>query len=131
MTGHAENVIAFYNKWGTCEQWIKEGKGPIKGRDFNVAHLPQTPSAFASSARLQSRQLPARVGDARADPVADEPQEEADKIHATVSRDRHIAFQTAEVAAPGNLFVDILRLIEELRPSSVAPTVSGNPLSLG
>src|SRR6201993_665563 len=26
----AENVIAFYNKRGTCEQWIKEGKGAIK-----------------------------------------------------------------------------------------------------
>jgi len=26
----AENVVAFYNKRGTCEQWIKEGKGAIK-----------------------------------------------------------------------------------------------------
>jgi hypothetical protein len=26
----AERVIAFYNKRGTCEQWIKEGKGAIK-----------------------------------------------------------------------------------------------------
>ena len=25
-----ENVVAFYNKRGTCEQWIKEGKGAIK-----------------------------------------------------------------------------------------------------
>jgi hypothetical protein len=25
-----ERVIAFYNKRGTCEQWIKEGKGAIK-----------------------------------------------------------------------------------------------------
>ena len=26
----AERVVVFYNKRGTCEQWIKEGKGAIK-----------------------------------------------------------------------------------------------------
>ena len=30
MARPAENVIAFYNKRGTCEQWIKEGKGAIR-----------------------------------------------------------------------------------------------------
>ena len=30
MSRPAENVVAFYNKCGTCEQWIKEGKGAIK-----------------------------------------------------------------------------------------------------
>jgi hypothetical protein len=30
MVRPAENVVAFYNKRGTCEQWIKEGKGAIK-----------------------------------------------------------------------------------------------------
>jgi hypothetical protein len=30
MSRPAENVVAFYNKHGTCEQWIKEGKGAIK-----------------------------------------------------------------------------------------------------
>jgi Transposase DDE domain group 1 len=30
MSRPAENVVAFYNKRGTCEQWIKEGKGAIK-----------------------------------------------------------------------------------------------------
>src|ERR1700747_790994 len=30
MAGPAENVAAFYNKRGTCEQWIKEGEGAIK-----------------------------------------------------------------------------------------------------
>ena len=29
MTRPAERVVAFYNKRGTCEQWIKEGKGAI------------------------------------------------------------------------------------------------------
>jgi DNA replication protein DnaC len=27
MARAAENVVAFYNKRGTCEQWIKEGIG--------------------------------------------------------------------------------------------------------
>src|SRR5262249_17252623 len=31
MSRPAERVVAFYNKRGTCEQWIKEGKGAIKG----------------------------------------------------------------------------------------------------
>ena len=30
MARRAENVVVFYNKRGTCEQWIKEGKGAIK-----------------------------------------------------------------------------------------------------
>jgi hypothetical protein len=30
MSRPAECVVAFYNKRGTCEQWIKEGKGAIK-----------------------------------------------------------------------------------------------------
>ena len=29
MARPAESVVAFYNKRGTCEQWIKEGKGAI------------------------------------------------------------------------------------------------------
>src|SRR5262249_14451792 len=30
MSRQPERVVAFYNKRGTCEQWIKEGKGAIK-----------------------------------------------------------------------------------------------------
>jgi hypothetical protein len=30
MSRPAENVVAFYNKRGTCEQWNKGGKGAIK-----------------------------------------------------------------------------------------------------
>jgi len=30
MARPAENVLAFYNKRSTCEQWIKEVKGAIK-----------------------------------------------------------------------------------------------------
>ena len=30
MSRPAERVVAFYNKRGTCEQWIKEGKGAFR-----------------------------------------------------------------------------------------------------
>jgi hypothetical protein len=30
MARSPENVVTFYNKRGTCEQWIKEGKGAIR-----------------------------------------------------------------------------------------------------
>src|SRR5262249_36315896 len=72
----------FYNKRGTCEQWIKEGKGAIKVDATvvpNVRH--QRGAAPASCARLQPRQFPARAGDARADQglVADDFEGQADQ----------------------------------------------------
>lgn len=55
MARRAENVIAFYNKRGTCEQWIKEGKGA----QMDTAFLPllrcQRRAPPASCARLQPR----------------------------------------------------------------------------
>ena len=37
-----------------------------------------------------------------------------------ISHSRYVAFQMTEVALPGNLFADILRLIAELRPPPLA-----------
>jgi Transposase DDE domain group 1 len=67
MARSAENVIAFYNKRGTCEQ--DQGR---QGRDqMDAAVLPflrgQRCPSPASCAGLQSRQFPALAGDARAD----------------------------------------------------------------
>ena len=39
-----------------------------------------------------------------------------------VSHGRYVAFQTAEVAIPRNLFTDILRLVAELRPPPITST---------
>ena len=39
-----------------------------------------------------------------------------------VSHSRRVAIQMTEVALPGNLFADILRLIAELRPPPAAST---------
>src|SRR5262245_53041406 len=45
MSRPAERVVAFYNKRGTCEQWIKEGKVRSSGRDCHAGRSQPTPSA--------------------------------------------------------------------------------------
>src|SRR5215475_985507 len=75
MSRPAERVVAFYNKRGTCEQWIKEGKGAMDAAVMpNIRRQRGAPAA--SCARLQSRQFPPQAGDARTDQglVADEPE---------------------------------------------------------
>src|SRR5262249_20576281 len=113
-------VVAFYNKRGTCEQWIKEGKGAIKWTRLSCrTFAAQRGAAPASCARLQPRQFPAHAGDAGADQglVADDPEGQADQIGAkVVSHGRYVVFQMAEVAIARQMFQEILRLIAELRP---------------
>jgi hypothetical protein len=82
-------------------------------------------STSASCAGLQSWKFPAHAGDAGPDQglVDDDSQGETHKIGPKIaSHGRYVAFQMAEVAIPGNLFVDILRLIAELRPPPVIST---------
>ena len=52
----AENVVAFYNKRGTCEQYIKEGKGAIKWTRLSCR------SFAANAARLQLHALAYNLG---------------------------------------------------------------------
>jgi hypothetical protein len=47
----AERVVAFYNKRGTCEQWIKEGNGAIKWTRLSCC------SFAANAVRLQLHAL--------------------------------------------------------------------------
>ena len=47
----AERVVAFYNKRGTCEQWIKEGKNAIKWTRLSCC------SFAANAVRLQLHAL--------------------------------------------------------------------------
>ena len=56
MARPAENVIAFYNKRGTCEQWIKEGKGAIKWTRLSCR------SFAANAVRLQLHALAYNLG---------------------------------------------------------------------
>jgi hypothetical protein len=116
----AERVVAFYNKRGTCEQWIKEGKGAIKWTRLSCR-------TFAANAvRLQLHALAYNLGNflrklATPEPIKDwsltSLKEKLIKIGAkVVSHGRYVAFQMAEVAIPRQMFQEILRLIAELRP---------------
>ena len=120
MVRRAENIVAFYNKRGTCEQWIKEGKGAIKWTRLSCR------SFAANAVRLQLHALAYNLGNflrtlATPEPIKDwsltSLKEKLIKIGAkVVSHGRYVAFQMAEVAIPKNLFADILRMIAELRP---------------
>ena len=117
-------VVAFYNKRGTCEQWIKEGKGAIKWTRLSCRTIA------ANAVRLQLHALAYNLGNllrrlATPDPIKDWSlttlKEKLIKIGAKiVSHGRYVAFQMAEVHIPRNLFADILRLIAELRPPPAA-----------
>src|SRR3954469_13514057 len=120
MSRPAERVVAFYNKRGTCEQWIKEGKGAIKWTRLSCR-------TFAANAvRLQLHALAYNLGNclrtlATPEPIKDwsltSLQEKLIKIGAkVVSHGRYIIFQMAEVAITRQMFQEILRLVAELRP---------------
>jgi hypothetical protein len=117
----AERIVAFYNKRGTCEQWIKEDKGgAIKWTRLSCR-------TFAANAvRLQLHALAYNLGNflrtlATPEPIKDwsltSLKEKLIKIGAkVVCHGRYVAFQLAEVAIPRQMFQQILRLIAELRP---------------
>jgi hypothetical protein len=120
MSRPAERVVAFYNKRGTAEQWIKEGKGAIKWTRLSCR-------TFAANAvRLQLHALAYNLGNfprTLASPEAIKEwslsslKEKLIKIGAKViSHGRTVAFQMAEVAISRQMFQEILRLIAELRP---------------
>ncbi len=126
MARVAENVVAFYNKRGTCEQWIKEGKGAIKWTRLSCR------SFAANAVRLQLHALAYNLGNfmrtlATPEPISDWSmttlREKLIKIGAkVVGHARYVAFQMAEVAIPSKLFADILRMIAELRPQPITST---------
>jgi len=124
----SKNVVGFYNQRGTCEQWIKEGKGAIKWTRLSCR------SFNANAVRLQLHALAYNLGNvlrtlATPEPIQDwsltSLREKLIKIGAkVVSHGRYIAFQMAEVAIPRRLFADILRLIGELRAPPIHATAT-------
>jgi len=115
----AERVVAFYNHRGTCEQWIKDGKGAVKWT------RPSCRTFAANAGRLQLHALAYNLGNfirTLAMPETTEPwsltspREKVIKIGAkVVSHGRYVTFQLAEVAVPRRMFADILRLVARLR----------------
>ena len=119
----AERIVAFYNQRGTAEQHIKEGKNAIRWTRLSCR------SFKANAVRLQLHALAYNLGNfmrtlALPDPVSHWSlttlREKLVKIGAKVARHgRYVTFQLAEVAVPRDLFADILRRIDRLRPRPV------------
>ncbi len=115
----AERIVGFYNHRGTCEQWIKEGKGAIRWTRLSCR------SFAANAVRLQLHALAYNLGNfmrTLAMPKTAEPwsltslREKLIKIGAkVVSHGRYTIFQMAEVAVSRQMFAKILSLIARLR----------------
>jgi hypothetical protein len=77
----AKNVVAFYNKRGTCEQWIREGKGAIKWTRLTCWMFAANAVRLQLHALAYNRQFLAHARDVRADQrlASDEPEGEADQ----------------------------------------------------
>ena len=116
---HSKQVVRFYNRRGTAEQWIKEGKNAVKWTKLSCRQFKD------NEARLRLFALPYNLGNflrQRVLPKLIEGwtlttlREKLIKVGAkVVSHARYVIFQLAEVAVPRQLFAAILRWIERLR----------------
>jgi hypothetical protein len=118
-----DRVVRFYNKRGTAEQWIKEGKYAVKWtrlscHDFqdNAVRLQLFALAYNLANFVRRLALPASVKHWSLTTL----REKLIKIGATVvCHARYVTFQMAEVAIPRWLFATILRRIGRLCPVPV------------
>lgn len=115
----SSNVVKFYNKRGTAEQWIKEGKYALNWtglscHDFvdNQVRLQLFAVAYNLGNFLRRLGLPKTVKDWSLRTL----KEKLVKIGAKVARhSRYVIFQMAEAAVPRVLFHEILDRIGRLR----------------
>ena len=116
----SSNVVKFYNKRGTAEQWIKEGKYALKWtrlscHDFvdNQIRLQLFALAYNIGNFLRRLALPKSIKDWSLRTM----REKLVKIGAKVVRHaRYVTFQLAEVLVSGSLFREILERIHRLKP---------------
>jgi len=124
----SSNVVKFYNKRGTAEQWIKEGKYALNWTrlschdfDDNQVRLQLFALAYNLGNFLRRLALPKKVKDWSLRTL----KEKLIKIGAKVVRhSRYVIFQMAEVAVPRALFCEILCRIRRLALMSI-PSVAG------
>jgi hypothetical protein len=115
----SSNVVRFYNKRGTAEQWIKEGKYALKWtrlscHDFvdNQVRLQLFALAYNLGNFLRRLALPKSVKKWSLRTL----REKLIKIGAKVVRhSRYVVFQMAEVVVSRTLFRQILDRIRQLR----------------
>jgi hypothetical protein len=118
-------VVKFYNRRGTAEQWIKEGKNAVKWtklscHDFvdNQVRLQLFALAYNLGNFLRRLALPRSVKHWSLTTL----REKLIKIGAkVVTHARYVIFQMAEVAVPNRLFRAILERIGRLRRPEAVP----------
>lgn len=115
----SSNVVKFYNKRGTAEQWIKEGKYALNWtrlscHDFidNQVRLQLFALAYNLGNFLRRLALPERIKEWSLRTL----KEKLIKIGAkVVKHSRYVIFQMAEAMVPKALFREILEHISRLR----------------
>ena len=118
-------MVKFYNKRGTAEQWIKEGKNAVKWtrlscHDFvdNQVRLQLFALAYNLGNFLRRLTLPKSIKDWSLRTM----REKLVKIGAKVVKHAHyVTFQMAEVAVPKRLFQAILERIQRLKLPAAVP----------
>jgi len=116
----SSNVVKFYNKRGTAEQWIKEGKYALKWTrlschdfDDNQVRLQLFCMAYNIGNFLRRLALPKSINDWSLRTM----REKLVKIGAkVVSHARYVTFQMAEALVSRSLFYEILAKIHRLKP---------------
>jgi len=116
----SSNVVKFYNKRGTAEQWIKEGKYALNWtrlscHDFvdNQVRLQLFSLAYNLGNFLRRLALPKKIKDWSLRTL----QVKLIKIGAkVVKHSRYVIFQMAEVMVSRKLFQEILERIHRLKP---------------
>ncbi len=119
LSRSAERVTKFYNGRGTAEQHIKEGKHAINWTRLschnfrnNAVRLQLHALAYNLGNFLRTLAMPQEVEHWSLTTL----RKKLIKIGAkVVHHGRYVTFQMAEVAVPRKLFLEILRLIDELR----------------
>jgi hypothetical protein len=116
-----KRVVRFYNRRGTAEQWIKEGKNPVKWTKLSCRRFKD------NAARLQLFALAYNLANFLRQLVLPKPiqgwtlttlREKLIKIGAkVVAHAKYVTFQLAEVAVPRQLFAQILERIARLCPT--------------
>jgi len=116
----SSNVVKFYNKCGTAEQWIKEGKYALKWTrlschdfDDNQVRLQLFAMAYNIGNFLRRLALPKSIKNWSLRTM----RERLVKIGAkVVSHARYVTFQMAEVLVSKSIFYEILAKIHRLKP---------------
>ena len=116
-----KRVVRFYNRRGTAEQWIKEGKNAVKWTKLSCRRFKD------NEARLQLFALAYNLANFLRQLVLPKPiqgwtlttlREKLIKIGAkVVAHAKYLTFQLAEVAVPRKLFARILERIARLCPA--------------